>query len=113
MTLYESPVYAITNFEGINPKQATLHVTGALSGNARLEAITTDLASAVQDAQVIMVCTVVQAHEQVAMALAPLVTPDHVVVLNPGATRRRGGWHRLIANTKAGECLVKAVQCVP
>lgn len=86
VTLYESPDYAAGNFEGIDAKHPVLHVTGALSGEGQLAAITTDLESAVRDAEVIMVCTVVQAHEHVAMALAPLITPDHVVVLNPGST---------------------------
>lgn len=82
--LYEFPEFA-ANLDSIrDTKHLTIH--GAVEGEATLEAVTTDLAAAVTGADVIMVATQALAHERAARELAPLVTPDQWIVLNPGST---------------------------
>lgn len=60
--------------------------TGAVAGQAVLERVTCDLGEALDGADTIMVCTQALAHERVARALAPLIRPDHLVIVNPGST---------------------------
>jgi opine dehydrogenase len=64
----------------------TLKVRGAVTGETRLDLVTTDLAAAVEGADWIMVATQALAHERAARELAPLVRPDQIIVLNPGST---------------------------
>lgn len=61
-------------------------MAGSIDGMARPELLTTDLAQAVSGAHVIMVVMPATGHRPVAAALAPLVRPDQIVVLNPGRT---------------------------
>ncbi len=63
-----------------------LTATGALAGEVVLDAVTCDLEEALAGADTVLVCTQAGAHERVAEALAPLVRPEQVVVLNPGST---------------------------
>jgi opine dehydrogenase len=82
--LFEFPEYA----GNITPIQEAggIRVTGiARTGFARLEAATTQLAEAVEGADLIMVTTVALAHERLARELAPLLVDGQVVVLWPGS----------------------------
>lgn len=63
-----------------------LTATGAVSGEATIECLTTDLAEAVTGADAIMVATQALVHERAARALAPLVSPEQTIILNPGST---------------------------
>lgn len=63
-----------------------LTATGAVSGQASLDLVTSDLSQALDGADTVMVCTQALAHERVAKSLAPLVSPDQLVVVNPGST---------------------------
>jgi opine dehydrogenase len=82
--LYEFPEYA-ENLDAIRA-QGGLKVTGiARTGFAPLDAITTDLAEAVDGADVIMVATQALAHERVGRELAPLLVAGQAVILWPGS----------------------------
>jgi opine dehydrogenase len=63
-----------------------LHVEGAFSGRARLDNVTTRLDEALGAADLILICCQALAHERLAHELAPLVSPRHILVLNPGST---------------------------
>lgn len=63
-----------------------LNATGEVCGEARLQAVTSDLAEAVNGADAVFVVTQAPAHERVARELATLVTPDQFVFFNPGST---------------------------
>lgn len=63
-----------------------LTATGAVSGQASIDMITSNLAQALDGADTVIVCTQALAHERVARDLAPLVTPDQLVMVNPGST---------------------------
>lgn len=82
--LFEFPDFA-SNLAALEEEQ-TLTISGAVTGEAHLALVTTDLAAAVEDANWIMVATQALTHERAARELAPLVRPDQVIVLNPGST---------------------------
>lgn len=67
-------------------RQGGLTLTGAVSGFARLDVVTTDIAAAVQGARLIMVVVPATAHRQIGQLLAPVVRSGQIVVLNPGRT---------------------------
>lgn len=74
------------------PKMETLmqlggiQLEGRLQGFGKVCCITTDIAKAVKDAEIIMVTTVANAHSAVAKSLTPFLVDGQVVVLNPGRT---------------------------
>ncbi|NQU98449.1 NAD/NADP octopine/nopaline dehydrogenase family protein [Candidatus Woesearchaeota archaeon] len=82
--LFEFPEYA-ANIDMLKEKpQITLQ--GAVQGTAQLEFITSDLAKAVNGADMIMICTQALTHERVGQELTSLVKPEQCVILNPGST---------------------------
>ena len=82
--LFEFPEFK-SNLEEIIKKK-TLTVTGAVSGQAILERVTFDLSEAMEGVDTIMICTQALAHDRVAHEIAPLITPDQLIILNPGST---------------------------
>eukprot|EP00425_Heterocapsa_triquetra_P022500 CAMPEP_0195155276 /NCGR_PEP_ID=MMETSP0448-20130528/184076_1 /TAXON_ID=66468 /ORGANISM="Heterocapsa triquestra, Strain CCMP 448" /LENGTH=392 /DNA_ID=CAMNT_0040194061 /DNA_START=107 /DNA_END=1285 /DNA_ORIENTATION=+ len=104
--LFELPEFAEANLSALRPPhEPVLRCVGEqLSGTARLELVTDDLATAlglagldggasVPPVDTIFLCTVVQAQETMARLLAPLLaswptnrSPLPSVVLNPGST---------------------------
>ncbi len=95
--LFEFSDYA-ANIQPIR-EQGGIRVTGiARTGFARLELATTDLAAAVEGAELILVTTVALAHERLAQELAPVLKDGQVVVLWPGSGGTlavRAAWDRL------------------
>lgn len=66
-------------------EQGGLQMIGEMrSGFAKIDVVTTNIDEAVKDADVIMVVVPAYAHEFMAKALAPVVKPSQIVVLNPG-----------------------------
>lgn len=82
--LFEFPEFK-SNLEEIIEKK-TLTVTGAVSGQAILERVTFDLSEAMEGVDTIMICTQALTHDRVAHEIAPLITPDQLIILNPGST---------------------------
>ena len=67
-------------------KSGTLSCTGAIEGEARLELATTDMERAAVGSRLMMVTTPASAHVEIARSMAPFVTPETIVLLNPGRT---------------------------
>jgi opine dehydrogenase len=63
-----------------------IKATGALKGFFPLELITQNLKLAIKDADVIMVVIPASAHKSIAKKLAPILSPDQIIILNPGRT---------------------------
>jgi len=63
-----------------------IKVQGIVEGNATPCVVTTSLKEAVRGARVLMVVVPANAHRQLASQLAPVLEPDHAIVLNPGRT---------------------------
>jgi opine dehydrogenase len=82
--LFEFPEFH-HNLEGLEAHR-TLTATGAVCGEALLERVTSSLTEALEGVDTVMVCTQALAHERVARELAPLIRPDHLLILNPGST---------------------------
>ena len=57
---------------------------GIVEGTAYVQAVSTDISKLIKN--VIMVTTPSSAHEDIARMLAPFVTREHVIILNPGRT---------------------------
>ncbi|MFX1464470.1 MAG: NAD/NADP octopine/nopaline dehydrogenase family protein [Promethearchaeota archaeon] len=74
-----SRISAIKQKGGIKAK-------GALEGFFPLELITQNLKLAIKDADVIMVVIPASAHKNIAKKLAPLLSPNQIIILNPGRT---------------------------
>lgn len=82
--LYEFPEFK-NNLDAVSATK-TLTASGAVAGEARLEAVTSDLAEALAGVDTAMVCTQALAHERAARELAPFADALRLVVLNPGST---------------------------
>ena len=63
-----------------------IRLEGCLNGFGRLNCITTDIAEAVQGAEIVMVTVIANAHKAVAQSIAPYVMDGQVIILNPGRT---------------------------
>ena len=63
-----------------------IEAKGALEGFFHLELVTQNLQLAVKDADVIMVVTPASAHRDIAKKLAPFLSNNQIIVLNPGRT---------------------------
>lgn len=67
-------------------KLGQIKLEGCLQGEVKLACITTDIAEAIDGAEIIMVTTVANAHRAVAKSLAPYLVNGQIIVLNPGRT---------------------------
>jgi opine dehydrogenase len=65
-------------------KAGTIKVSGKIEGEGKVTLATTNLAAAVQGAEVIMVVLPGDAHGRIALGLVPHVTNHQIVVLHPG-----------------------------
>lgn len=63
-----------------------IQLEGRINGFGKLGCITTDIAEAVNGAEIIMVTTIATAHKAVAQSIAPYVVDGQVIILNPGRT---------------------------
>lgn len=63
-----------------------IRLEGRIEGFGKIGCITTDIAEAMQDAEIVMVTTIANAHKAVAQSIAPYVVDGQVIILNPGRT---------------------------
>jgi opine dehydrogenase len=77
-----------------------IDVTGIHEGFVPLTHLTTNVAEAVEGADLIMLVVPVLAHRYYAEQLAPLLSPERIVFLNPGHTG--GGLHFVHELRRAG-----------
>lgn len=82
VSLYDIDVEKISALK----KLGGVKLEGRLQGYGKVDCITTDIAEAVRDSEIIMVTTVANAHRAVAKSLAPYLVDGQIVVLNPGRT---------------------------
>ena len=77
--IFEETIKAIS-------EQGGIHVEGAVQGFGKLELATTDIAQAVEGADIVMVVAPATAHRAIAEACAPVLADGQIVILHPGAT---------------------------
>lgn len=63
-----------------------IELTGCIHGIGKVGCYTTDIKDAVENASLIMVTTVANAHSAVAKSIAPYITEGMTIILNPGRT---------------------------
>ncbi|NNF47184.1 MAG: NAD(P)-binding domain-containing protein [Desulfofustis sp.] len=67
-------------------EQGGIHVDGAVQGFGALRLATTDIAQAVEGADIVMVVAPATAHKAIAETCAPVLADGQIVILHPGAT---------------------------
>lgn len=77
--IFDDTINAIT-------EQGGIHVEGAVQGFGPLELATTDIAQAVEGADIVMVVAPATAHRAIAKTCAPVLADDQIIILHPGAT---------------------------
>lgn len=82
VTLYDICTDKINELKAIGG----IHLKGKISGFGKVSSFTDDISVAVSKAEVIMVTTVANAHQDVARAMSPYITEGQIIVLNPGRT---------------------------
>ncbi len=67
-------------------KKGGIRLVGCIEGFGKVQSYTDDIAEAMEDAEVVMVTTVANAHSSIAESIAPYVKDGMVIILNPGRT---------------------------
>jgi opine dehydrogenase len=67
-------------------KKGGIKVKGALNGFFPMEKVTQDLQPAIRNSDIIMIAIPASAHKNIAKILAPHLTQDQIIILNPGRT---------------------------
>ena len=63
-----------------------IQLEGCLQGYGKPAGMTTDIEEAIEEAELIMITTIANAHSAVAKSLAPYLKDGQIIVLNPGRT---------------------------
>lgn len=77
--IFEETIESIRSRGGIE-------VSGAVNGFGELELATTDIAKAVEGADIIMVVTPAVAHREIAVHCAPYLSDGQIIFIHPGST---------------------------
>ena len=98
------------NEERLEPirKQGGVKITGIHDGLVPIDLITTNLADAARDADLIMLVVPSVAHEFYAQGMARILTEDQTVFLNPGHT---GGGLNFVHELRQAGCLAQVKTC--
>lgn len=89
-------------------RQNGIKISGIHEGLVPIDLITTDLADAVRDANLIMLVVPSVAHEFYARGLAQLLKEDQIVFLNPGHT---GGGLNFVYELRQAGCSAQVKTC--
>lgn len=82
VTLFDRDIRKIEvlrNLGGIN-------LQGQLNGFGKVAVFTTEIDKAVVDADVVMITTIANAHQEIAERMAPHIKENQIIILNPGRT---------------------------
>lgn len=67
-------------------RRGNIELCGALCGCGIIRCFTTDIELAIKGAEIIMVTTIANAHEEIAQIISPYLEDNQIVILNPGRT---------------------------
>lgn len=67
-------------------KYGGIALTEAVQGFGKIEMVSGEMSNVIRGAEIIMVTTTADAHDQIALSMAPYLEDGQVVVLNPGRT---------------------------
>ncbi len=82
-------------------KTGGITLSGVFTGFGKLQSITTNLAKALENSEIIMVVTPAVAHKFIARMASPLLKDGQIIVLNPGRT---GGALEFYNTLKENKC---------
>ena len=90
--------------------QGFIEMEGCISGRGYLEIVTNNIEQAIKDVDVIMVVVPASAHKYIANLMAPYVTPEQYIVLNPGRTGGALEFRNIIRknNPTKNVCIIEA-----
>ncbi len=104
--LFEWPEYR-ANIEALLARPV-IEAEGVVEGSAELAHATTDLAEAVESADLLIACVQGLAHERLAHDLAPVLPRNAPILLNPGSTGGALEFRRVFTKRGVGESVVLA-----
>jgi opine dehydrogenase len=64
----------------------TIHLNGLINHEVKINKVGSSWQEAVQNQDIVMVCTTANAHHDVAKEIAPYISAHQIIVLNPGRT---------------------------
>jgi opine dehydrogenase len=67
-------------------KKGGIKASGELKGFFKIKLVTQEIEDAIRDSEVILVVTPASAHKEIAKLIAPYITPNQIIILNPGRT---------------------------
>jgi opine dehydrogenase len=67
-------------------QKGEITLTDRLNGRYRIDVVTSDIEKVIEGAEIIMVTTTANAHREIANLIAPFVSDQQIIVLNPGRT---------------------------
>ena len=82
--VYLTDTSAYTDVLEKSARYGTIKIRGTVTGEGTPKCITTNVASALERAELIICCTISNRDEEVAQMLAPFVTPEKPVLLSAG-----------------------------
>lgn len=99
----------ISKIEKIS-QQGFIEMEGSISGKGYMNLITNDIEHAIYGTQIIMVAVPANAHKYIATLIAPYVTDDQYIVLNPGRTGGALEFLNIIRNINPTKnpCIIEA-----
>jgi opine dehydrogenase len=83
-------------------KKGSIRSVGVLKGDFPINLVTQDIGSALKDVDVILVVTPAYAHKEIAHNIAPHLTQDQIILLNPGRTFGTAEFREEIRNRIGG-----------
>lgn len=91
-------------------KQGFIEMEGSISGKGYMNLVTDDIEHAIKGAHIIMVAVPANAHKHIATLIAPYVTEDQYIVLNPGRTGGALEFLNIIRNNTLTKspCIIEA-----
>ncbi len=82
VSLYDRDISKIEELKSIG----FITLEGKIKGIGKVRNYTTNIEESVSDADVVMITTIANAHQEVAYAMAPYIKEEQIIVLNPGRT---------------------------
>ena len=82
VSLYDRDISKIEELKSIG----FIKLEGKIKGIGKVRNYTTNIEESVSDADVVMITTIANAHQEVAYAMAPYIKEEQIIVLNPGRT---------------------------
>jgi len=85
-----------------------IEVSGAVNGFGKIELATTDIAEAIDGADIIMIVAPAVAHREIAVKCAPHLSDGQIIFIHPGSTGGALEFNKVLLNLKCGKAVTVA-----